>query len=194
MDQDSTVSEKLNIEQIVSDILSTIEREREREIIARRYGLFDRKETLEQIGELLNITRERVRQLEKAVMSRLKNVAEKELPMLQRFEHAVIAEISSLGHLARISDIQLRMELNSTQRIIENTTGHATLLFRPPYAEDVEPDSTDEIRVLLEASEAGYLAIGNRIDGKDWWLSNPDRIVNRILDGARSGEGGFGGI
>jgi RNA polymerase primary sigma factor len=92
MDQDSTVSEKLNIEQIVSDILSTIEREREREIIARRYGLFDRKETLEQIGELLNITRERVRQLEKAVMSRLKSVAEKELPMLQRFEHAVIAD------------------------------------------------------------------------------------------------------
>jgi DNA-directed RNA polymerase delta subunit len=109
MDQDSTVSEKLNIEQIVSDILSTIEREREREIIARRYGLFDRKETLEQIGELLNITRERVRQLEKAVMSRLKSVAEKELPMLQRFEHAVIAEISSLGHLARISDITARL-------------------------------------------------------------------------------------
>ena len=58
---------KLQIERIVNDILETIDREREREIIARRFGLFDRKETLEQIGELLGITRERVRQLEKAV-------------------------------------------------------------------------------------------------------------------------------
>ena len=53
----------LPVEKIVTDILATIEREREREIVSRRYGLFDRKETLEQIGELLGITRERVRQL-----------------------------------------------------------------------------------------------------------------------------------
>ena len=55
---------KLDIEKTITDILNTIDRDREREIIARRYGLFDRKETLEQIGELLGITRERVRQLE----------------------------------------------------------------------------------------------------------------------------------
>ena len=51
----------LNTEQFVQDILTSIEREREREIVARRFGLFDRKETLEQIGELLGITRERGR-------------------------------------------------------------------------------------------------------------------------------------
>ncbi len=62
----------LNTEEIAQDILNSIEREREREIIARRYGLFDRKETLEQIGELLGITRERVRQLEKSVMTKLR--------------------------------------------------------------------------------------------------------------------------
>ena len=37
----------------VQSILSNLDRDREREIIARRFGLFDRKETLEQIGELL---------------------------------------------------------------------------------------------------------------------------------------------
>ena len=42
----------LDTEQYVQDILSSIEREREREIVARRFGLFDRKETHEQIGEL----------------------------------------------------------------------------------------------------------------------------------------------
>ncbi|MBI5357785.1 RNA polymerase sigma factor RpoD/SigA, partial [Candidatus Saccharibacteria bacterium] len=65
-----------DIEDKVQKALGTIEREREREIVSRRYGLFDRKETLEQIGELLGITRERVRQLEKAVMSRLRSDAE----------------------------------------------------------------------------------------------------------------------
>jgi len=51
--------QQLNIEKCVTEILATIDRERERAIISRRFGLFDRKETLEQIGELLGITRER---------------------------------------------------------------------------------------------------------------------------------------
>ena len=71
-----TTNKIMPVEKIVNDILATIDREREREIVSRRYGLFDRKETLEQIGELLGITRERVRQLEKAVVSRLKAQAD----------------------------------------------------------------------------------------------------------------------
>ena len=38
---------KIKVEDMVEDILNTIERDREREIISRRFGLFDRKETLE---------------------------------------------------------------------------------------------------------------------------------------------------
>ena len=106
---------KLNIEQIVADILSSIEREREREIIARRYGLYDRKETLEQIGELLNITRERVRQLEKAVMARLKAMADKDLPMVQAFEENVIKHISETGHVARVSDVSARLTASNNK-------------------------------------------------------------------------------
>ena len=64
------------LEKAVDDILGVIEQDREREIITRRFGLFDRKETLEQIGELLGITRERVRQLEKAILIRLKIASE----------------------------------------------------------------------------------------------------------------------
>lgn len=108
MEQD-TVQPKLDIEKIVADILSTIEREREREIIARRYGLYDRRETLEQIGELLNITRERVRQLEKAVVSRLKTLANKELPLIKSFEDAVIGHISETGNVSRVSDISAKL-------------------------------------------------------------------------------------
>src|SRR5579862_773485 len=95
----------VNIEQVVSDILKTIEREREREIISRRFGLFDRKETLEQIGELLGITRERVRQLEKAVVTRLKAAAENDMPHLNKAEVVIAQRLDSMGKVARISDI-----------------------------------------------------------------------------------------
>ena len=61
--------------------LKIIEQEREREIVARRFGLDGPKETLEQIGESLSITRERVRQLEKAILIRLQISAEEgEIP------------------------------------------------------------------------------------------------------------------
>ena len=95
-----------SIEQHVQNILASIEREREREIIARRYGLFDRKETLEQIGELLGITRERVRQLEKAVMIRLRMQAEEgTVNGLQDVEAKITEKLEEIGHVARISDL-----------------------------------------------------------------------------------------
>ncbi|RTK94382.1 hypothetical protein EKI60_03305 [Candidatus Saccharibacteria bacterium] len=100
-------SEGLNIEPIVKDILDTIEREREREIVSRRFGLFDRKETLEQIGELLGITRERVRQLEKAVVVRLKAAAQ-DLPHVKDVEKKFVAELLSMGNAARVADLTPR--------------------------------------------------------------------------------------
>lgn len=95
----------LNVENVVNDILQTIEREREREIIARRYGLFDRRETLEQIGELLSITRERVRQLEKAVVTKLRSAAVKDLPHIKTVEQSIIKHLENTGNVAKISDI-----------------------------------------------------------------------------------------
>lgn len=95
---------QLNLEQQVKDVLSTIDREREREIIGRRFGLFDRRETLEQIGEMLGITRERVRQLEKSVLIKLRTAAEQgKLPHVGSFEAEVIAKLENSGDAARIS-------------------------------------------------------------------------------------------
>lgn len=94
-----------DIEKIIKDILATIDREREQEIISRRYGLFDRKETLEQIGELLGITRERVRQLEKVVMTRLKAAAEKDLPHIKDVQQQLTGLLLEAGKVARVSDL-----------------------------------------------------------------------------------------
>jgi DNA-directed RNA polymerase delta subunit len=97
---------EFQIEKVINDILSTIDREREREIVSRRYGLFDRKETLEQIGELLGITRERVRQLEKAVLLRLKAAAEaNQLPHISQAQDIFKSTLKELGNVARVQDV-----------------------------------------------------------------------------------------
>ena len=97
---------KLQIEKIINEILGTIDREREREIVARRFGLFDRRETLEQIGELLGITRERVRQLEKAVVARLKAHADGgQLPHIGMVQDAMIEALGNMGKVSRVSDL-----------------------------------------------------------------------------------------
>lgn len=107
----------LETESIVKDVLAaTVEREREREIITRRYGLFDRKETLEQIGELLGITRERVRQLEKSVMHRLRAAAEQgEVPHITDVQSRLVAELEELGGVACISTLTAKIAANNSR-------------------------------------------------------------------------------
>ena len=96
---------QLDIEKIINDILKTIDRRREREIIRKRFGLFARRETLEQIGESLNITRERVRQLEKSIIAGLKYDPHKNLPHLDKVEDKFIEVLKKLGNVARIKDL-----------------------------------------------------------------------------------------
>jgi DNA-directed RNA polymerase delta subunit len=109
-------SKQLDIKQAAKAILETIEREREREIIARRFGLYDRKETLEQIGELLGITRERVRQLEKAILIRLRASAEKDMPGIEQIEKTFVKYLTEMGRVARVSDLAEKITKNSDDR------------------------------------------------------------------------------
>ncbi|MEO5627939.1 MAG: sigma factor-like helix-turn-helix DNA-binding protein [Candidatus Saccharimonadales bacterium] len=117
----------LDIEQIINDILATIEREREREIVSRRFGLFDRKETLEQIGELLGITRERVRQLEKSVITRLKATAEKDLPHVSDIQAKFIEELDKTGGVSRVSNLSAKLSKDNN-RIDQSRIAFLTLL------------------------------------------------------------------
>jgi hypothetical protein len=99
-----------SIKNAVTDILGVIDQEREREIVTRRFGLTDRRETLEQIGELLGITRERVRQLEKAILIRLKIAADDgKIPAVHDIERMIIRDLSETGRVARVSDLTDRL-------------------------------------------------------------------------------------
>ena len=90
----------------IAGSLKIIEQDREREIISRRFGLNGRKETLEQIGEMLSITRERVRQLEKAILIRLQISAEEgQIPELMAAEKLLVRNLSEMGRVAILADL-----------------------------------------------------------------------------------------
>lgn len=95
-----------DIQSVLKEVLNTIDRDREREIVSRRFGLYDRKETLEQIGELLGITRERVRQLEKVVVIRLKTAAANgEIAHIAEVQQTILDILENNGHIMRISEL-----------------------------------------------------------------------------------------
>lgn len=103
---ETSTATQLDVQKVVTDVLNTIEKEREREIISRRFGLNDRKETLEEIGNLLGITRERVRQIEKQVVTRL---SEMNYPQFSDIRELFTSVLESLGRVAPVSDVAAKV-------------------------------------------------------------------------------------
>lgn len=117
MNDSNSTEQPIDIKQEVAKILSLVDQEREREIISRRFGLYDRKETLEQIGELLGITRERVRQLEKAILNKLKNAAKDEqLSKARSLEKLLTKHLSEMGRAARIDKLSDKIHAKKTDQ------------------------------------------------------------------------------
>jgi len=79
----------------------------------------------------------------------------------------------------------MKVELNLTERLFASQLGIRTILFRPPYSVDAEPDTEDEVRPLELTQSMGYITIGNKIDTRDWNddpALSPQQIAARVLD------------
>ena len=101
---------KAELNEAVQSILSTIERPREADIITRRYGLNGDKETLEQVGETLHITRERVRQIEKATLIRIRlNLDNGQNSLFNDAEMDIVKTLHEMGRAARIDNLTKRL-------------------------------------------------------------------------------------
>ena len=82
-------------------------------------------------------------------------------------------------NLSVVSPQQFDLELSSTQRLLESLTGRSTLLFRPPFAEDVEPATPEQAAPVARAGELGYYTVGMGIDPLDW---QPGKTAQHIVD------------
>ncbi|MFH1182900.1 MAG: glycosyltransferase [Candidatus Moraniibacteriota bacterium] len=87
------------------------------------------------------------------------------------------------------SDKAFAFELNSVQSFLESTIGRRTLLFRPPYSEDVEPETPDQVKPLVLTTQLGYYTVGMHIDPKDWSRPGVDNIINSIVSSAKNKDG-----
>jgi peptidoglycan-N-acetylglucosamine deacetylase len=63
---------------------------------------------------------------------------------------------------------EIHWELNLTQRLLESTLGTKSILFRPPYGIDHQPEYAEEVAQLPVAQEMGYVIVGQKIDAHDW--------------------------
>lgn len=93
-----------------------------------------------------------------------------------------------------VSRTQIKWELNLTQRLIESTLGVKSILFRPPYGIDHQPEYAEEVAQLPYPQELGYIIVGQRIDPRDWYMPDnkhqlpASEIVDDVMRQAKSGN------
>jgi len=83
--------------------------------------------------------------------------------------------------ISSISPQYMKVEMNLTEMLFASRLGVKTLLFRPPYSIDQEPDTADQVRPLEFSQDMGYLTIGDKLDPNDW-RDNPHKSAKEIED------------
>ena len=102
--------------------------------------------------------------------------------------------------LGSVSRWRAKAEITLTQMAIEGATGHSSVLFRPPYNADSEPETPDQLDPVLQADQMGYVTVGENVDPTDWdptvrnedGASRPrtaEDIANAVVDDLRRRQG-----
>lgn len=88
---------KLNLMEVIEDMFMVLS-EKEREVIVKRFSLDNKeRQTLESIGRTFNVTRERVRQIEKIALSKLKRtLTNTKLKYINEVGNAILKENGGL--------------------------------------------------------------------------------------------------
>lgn len=98
-------------------------------------------------------------------------MVEKNIPLFKR----IYNEGYEIGNhtyfhpdISKVSLDRVILELNATRKLIESITGRSTILFRPPFNADAEPQTLEEVIPVAESRKQNYITIGESIDPRDW--------------------------
>jgi cellulose synthase/poly-beta-1,6-N-acetylglucosamine synthase-like glycosyltransferase/peptidoglycan/xylan/chitin deacetylase (PgdA/CDA1 family)/spore germination protein YaaH len=113
------------------------------------------------------------------------SMVEKNIPILKR----IYDEGYEIGNhtylhpdISTISLERVNLELNATRKLIESVTGRSTILFRPPFNADAEPQTLAEVIPVAESRRQSYITIGESIDPWDWQPGvTADSIIARTI-------------
>jgi len=93
-------------------------------------------------------------------------------------------------NMANIPSEWAKVELNSTQRVVEAYTGRSLRWVRAPYFGDAEPTTENELSPALLAQTLGYTSVGLHVDSEDWQRPGAkaiyDNVMKAVHDGAAS--------
>ncbi len=110
--------------------------------------------------------------------------------------HRIVDEGHEIGshtfthpNISKVSKEQLHFELNATERLLESHLGRKVLLFRPPYAEDMEPDTVEQIVPVEATGQLGYYTVGLKIDPQDWRNFGADKLMAATIKQAIDHQG-----
>jgi cellulose synthase/poly-beta-1,6-N-acetylglucosamine synthase-like glycosyltransferase/peptidoglycan/xylan/chitin deacetylase (PgdA/CDA1 family)/spore germination protein YaaH len=113
------------------------------------------------------------------------SMAEKNIPILKRiYDEGYEIGNHTFFHpdISTISIERVNLELNATRKLIESVTGRSTILFRPPFNADAEPQTLAEVIPVAESRRQSYITIGESIDPWDWQPGvTADSIIARTI-------------
>jgi cellulose synthase/poly-beta-1,6-N-acetylglucosamine synthase-like glycosyltransferase/peptidoglycan/xylan/chitin deacetylase (PgdA/CDA1 family) len=104
----------------------------------------------------------------------------------------------SFSHTRNVheSESRIQSELLSTNSLIEQYTGHRSILYRPPYLLDLESrteeiitaDNVSTSSPLRSITEIGFIVVGSQIDSADWDAQTQGEIMNNTLSSLEDGH------
>jgi len=105
---------------------------------------------------------------------------------------SVMRQVYSEGHeignhtfthpdISEISQRQVEVQLNLTERLFAAKLGVEPVYFRPPYSIDQEPDTNDQAEPIDHIQQMGYIILGDKIDTDDW-DEHPRKSPQEIAD------------
>ncbi len=113
------------------------------------------------------------------------SMAEKNIQILRReYDEGYEIGNHTFFHpdISTISVDRVKLELNATRKLIESVTGRSTILFRPPFNADSEPQTLAEVIPVAESRKQSYINIGESIDPWDWQPGvTADSIIARTI-------------
>jgi cellulose synthase/poly-beta-1,6-N-acetylglucosamine synthase-like glycosyltransferase/peptidoglycan/xylan/chitin deacetylase (PgdA/CDA1 family)/spore germination protein YaaH len=83
--------------------------------------------------------------------------------------------------ISEISQRQVEVQLNLTERLFAAKLGVEPVYFRPPYSIDQEPDTNDQAEPIDRIEQMGYIILGDKIDTSDW-DEHPRKSPQEIVD------------
>ena len=83
--------------------------------------------------------------------------------------------------ISEISNAEVDLQLNLTERLFAAELGVQPLFFRPPYSIDQEPDTNDQAAPVDRIQGMGYTILGDKIDTNDW-DEHPRKSPQEITD------------